>query len=459
MTVSQRAADILNSLRFGESRTTLASDLYAEQKEYHSWLLEDSKIVESISSISSGVAFRTIKRDFPGSSISFRSGATISCALSCMNELRDGAFPDRPAAYFSGTDRDEIFEERDPLPNEFPSLLRDIDAMLRSASTLVRQVTLRFDAGTKEKLVCPESGCSRNDTTIGTSFSIHVAVSDGNSAQAASDLVASAVGQTRFLRENDLSRRAAIVLERAVALLSAPKCPAGHFPVLLSGRTGGTMIHEACGHGLEADIVMKDFSTFRDKIGTSVASPDVSLVDDPTLPSIFGGYRFDDEGTEAKRTLLIDKGVLVTYLTDRDTSARMHLPLSGNGRRASFRHTPIPRMSATFLLPGKDTEHDLLREMDSGLYVTRLGGGEVDPTTGDFVFQVTEGFRVRSGKIGHPIRGALLIGNGPQVLQSIAGVGADMELFPGYCGKDGQDVPVSDGQPALLIPDLIVGGE
>lgn len=219
------------------------------------------------------------------------------------------------------------------------------------------------------------------------------------------------------------------------------------------------MIHEACGHGLEADIIMKDFSAFRDKIGTAVASPKVSIVDDPTLPAVFGGYRFDDEGTEAKRTLLIDNGVLKTYLTDRDTSARMRLPLSGNGRRASFRHPPIPRMSATILLPGKETERGLMQDMDSGLYVTRLGGGEVDPTTGDFVFQVTEGFRVLNGTIGHPIRGALLVGNGPQILQSIAGVGADMEIFPGYCGKDGQDVPVSDGQPALLIPDLIVGGE
>ena len=459
MTVSQRAADFLDSLCFGESRTMLASDLYAEQKEYNSWLLEDSKIVESISSISSGAAFRTVHRDFPCSSISFRSGANISRALSCVNELRNDDVAKRPAAYFSGTGDDAIFDEREPLPNEFPSILRDIDAMLRSASTLVRQVTLRFDTGTKEKLVYPENRCIRNETTTGTSFSIHVTVSDENGAQTASDLVASAAGQTRFLRDNDLSLRAVIVLERAVALLRAPKCPAGHFPVLLSGRTGGTMIHEACGHGLEADIVMKDFSTFRDRIGTSVASPEVSIVDDPTLPSVFGGYRFDDEGTEAQRTLLIDKGVLVTYLTDRDTSARTHLPLSGNGRRASFRHPPIPRMSATFLLPGKETEQNLLQDMDSGLYVTRLGGGEVDPTTGDFVFQVTEGFRVRSGKIGHPIRGALLIGNGPQVLQSIAGVGADMELFPGYCGKEGQDVPVSDGQPALLIPDLIVGGE
>ncbi len=459
MTVSQRAADLLDSLRFGESRAILGSDLYAEQRECHSWLLEDSKIVESISSISSGVAFRTLNRDFPGSSISFRSGATISRALSCMNELRNDTVPSRRPAYFSGTCNDTLFEERDPLPNIFPSFLHDIDTMLRSASTLVRQVTLRFDTGTKEKLVCPESGGIRNDTTIGTSFSIHVTVSDENGTQTASDLVASATGQTCFLRDNDLSRRAIIVLERAVALLKAPKCPAGHFPVLLSGRTGGTMIHEACGHALEADIVMKDFSAFRDRIGTSVASPDVSIVDDPTLPSVFGGYRFDDEGTEAQRTLLIDKGILATYLTDRDTSARMHLPLSGNGRRASFRHPPIPRMSATFLLPGKETEQDLLRDMDSGLFVTRLGGGEVDPTTGDFVFQVTEGFRVRSGKIGHPIRGALLIGNGPQILQSIAGVGADMELFPGYCGKDGQDVPVSDGQPALLVPDLVVGGE
>jgi TldD protein len=456
MTISHYAELLLDDIVSRKPRTSwLLNDLYAERTACHSWLLEDSKITESVSSFSSGVASRAVSPS--GTLLSFRSEATFSNALACMDDI----FGDTSAkaARAESGDREALFCGDARSQVLLPGIIRELDSMIRSSSSTVRQVTLRFDTGVKEKLIFPGENCVRNETAIRTSLSLHITVSDCDGMQTASDLIAGVAGCESFLRDNDLFERAKSLVERAVNFLSAPKCPAGRFPVLLSGKTGGTMIHEACGHGLEADIVMKDFSVFRDRLGDTVASPFVTIVDDPTSPCAYGGYGCDDEGTPSRRTVLVDRGVLNGYLTDRETSAKMSLPLTGNGRRASFRHVPIPRMSATSLLPGPEREESILDGMGNGLYVTRLGGGEVDPTTGDFVFQVTEGFQVQAGKVRNPVRGALLVGNGPDVLKSIAAVGDRMELFPGYCGKNGQDVPISDGQPALLIPDIVVGGE
>jgi TldD protein len=228
--------------------------------------------------------------------------------------------------------------------------------------------------------------------------------------------------------------------------------------VLLDGQAGGAMIHEACGHGLEADIVQKDFSTFRDKIGKFVASPIVTIVDDATLPGMWGSYSFDDEGTPASRNVLVENGVLKRYMTDVLSARRDGLPATGNGRRESYHDLPMPRMSNTFIAPGPNTFEAMLSGMKSGLLVKKMGGGEVDPTTGDFVFQVTEGYLVENGRVGALVKGATLAGNGPDALMDIEGVGRDLTLDSGTCGKSGQGVPVTDGQPAILIKKLTVGG-
>ena len=218
------------------------------------------------------------------------------------------------------------------------------------------------------------------------------------------------------------------------------------------------MIHEACGHGLEADIIQKDYSVYRDRLGEKVASPLVTLVDDATIPGAYGSYGVDDEGTPARRNILIDRGILRSYLTDVQSAQKGGIPLSGNGRRGSYRNLPIPRMSNTFLLPGEERLETILERAGSGLLVTKMGGGQVNPTSGDFVFQVTEAFLIEQGKVGRPVRGATLIGNGPEALRQIEAVGNDLHFEPGMCGKDGQSVPVTDGQPSLLIRSLLVGG-
>jgi len=218
------------------------------------------------------------------------------------------------------------------------------------------------------------------------------------------------------------------------------------------------MVHEACGHSLEADIVLKDHSSFRGSLGKRVASSLVTLADDPTLFGLYGSYPFDDEGTPSRRTALIKEGVLVSFLTDLLTSKEGSFPVTGNGRRTSYRHPPIPRMSNTFIMKGEGNPDEILAGVGKGLLVLKMGGGEVNPTSGDFVFHVTEGYLIEKGKRSYPVRNAILTGNGPEVLRDIDAVGDDLHYESGVCGKSGQHVPVTDGQPTIRIRRLVVGG-
>jgi TldD protein len=241
--------------------------------------------------------------------------------------------------------------------------------------------------------------------------------------------------------------------------LAARPAPAGTFPVILSSSAGGTMIHEACGHGLEADLALAGVSAFAGKLGQKVAAEGVTIIDDGTLPHKRGTSASDDEGRPTQRVVLIENGVLKAYLQSRKTSRRMGLPTTGNGRRESYRHLPIPRMRNTFLAPGHEAPEAILKDLERGLLVKRMGGGQVDTVTGNFVFQVTEGYWVEDGKPAYPVKNATLTGCGPEVLQGLTRIGSDLSHFDiGTCGKDGQGVPVSDALPTILCPALVVGG-
>jgi TldD protein len=229
--------------------------------------------------------------------------------------------------------------------------------------------------------------------------------------------------------------------------------------VVLGSEAGGTMVHEAIGHGLEGDSVSKDQSVYSGRVGEKVASELVSVVDDATLEGRRGSYVFDDEGHPAERTLLVDKGILKGYMHNRYSAERLKVSSTGNARRESFRHRPIVRMSNTMIAPLDSNPDSIILSVDDGLYVARMGGGQVDTSTGDFVFKVNEGYMIKNGKIGSPVRGATLIGNGPRILTQIDMVGNDLGFGIGSCGKDGQYVPVSDAQPTMRIPSITVGGE
>jgi TldD protein len=246
---------------------------------------------------------------------------------------------------------------------------------------------------------------------------------------------------------------------RAELMLSSRRIKAGVMPVVLSSSAGGTMIHEAVGHGLEADHAEEGLSIYSGRLGERVASPLITVLDDPTLSPLYGSYQYDDEGTKAKPVVLIEKGILKDFLYDRYEALKWGKTSNGRGRRESFRHIPIPRMSNTFIAKGETPAEEIIKSLDKGLLVKKMGGGEVNPLTGDFVFEVREGYYVEGGEVLFPVKGATLVGNGPKVLEIIDLVGDDLNFDPGTCGKDGQGVPVSDGQPTLRIPKLTVGGE
>ena len=242
--------------------------------------------------------------------------------------------------------------------------------------------------------------------------------------------------------------------------LGAEDCPAGEMDVVLGPGWPGILLHEAVGHGLEGDFNRKRTSAFSDRIGERVASRGVTVVDDGTLAERRGSLNVDDEGTPTQRNVLIEKGRLCGYLQDRLNARLMGVPATGNGRRESFMHHPMPRMTNTFMLAGEEDPEDVLRSVDRGLYAVSFGGGQVDITNGKFVFSASEAYEIEGGKIGRPLKGATLIGNGPDVMRRISRVGSDLRLDDGIgtCGKDGQSVPVGVGLPTIRIDGLTVGG-
>jgi len=323
----------------------------------------------------------------------------------------------------------------------------------------VRQISISYSEIDKHIRIWNSEGRMTEEWRTTLTFSISVVAEKDGLLQTAYDAVSGTAGFEYFDKVNviELSRK---VAERAVLRLSAPPAPLGEMPVIIAAQAGGTLIHEALGHPLEADAVQKGVSPmYISTVGKVVGNEKVSVLEDPTMAGQRGFYAFDDEGVPSERVVLIDHGVHKTYLYDRRTAKKAGVASNGHGRRESFRHRPIPRMANTFVAPGNDDPEMILRSVDNGLLVTKMGGGQVEPATGDFVFEVEEGFLIKDGQIGSLIRSANLLGNGPQVLKAIDLVGSDMGWSVGTCGKEGQGVPVSDGLPTLRIPKgIVVGG-
>jgi TldD protein len=241
-------------------------------------------------------------------------------------------------------------------------------------------------------------------------------------------------------------------------MLDGRPAPAGEMAVVVGPGDGGVLFHEACGHGLEVDHVQKDASVFKGRLGERIASPLVHGVDDGTVPGAWGTGAVDDEGNPTQRTVLFEEGVLAAYLYDRVRAERDGVASTGNGRRQSYAHLPIPRMTNSYILSGQDAPEDVIASTPSGLYARTLGGGQVNPATGDFVFGVSEGYLIENGRVTAPVRGANLIGNGPAILAAIDAVGNDFRTWDGVCGKEGQGVPVTAGSPTIRISRMTVGG-
>jgi TldD protein len=267
-----------------------------------------------------------------------------------------------------------------------------------------------------------------------------------------------ALAGLEFVRAHPPAEVAEVAARRAVTMLDSGPAPAGEMPVVLAPGMGGVLFHEAVGHPLEADIVDKEASVYRGKVGEHVASGLVNGVDDATVANGWGSFSFDDEGAPAQRTMLFEEGVLRGMLYDRLRAEKDGVPSTGNGRRQSYANAPIARMTNTYILNGTSKADDVLSSTERGVFVTALGGGQTNPASGDFVFGVSEGYLIEAGRVGRPVRGANLIGRAMEVMSSIDAVADDFDSWQGVCGKDGQSVPVDSGSPTLRIARITVGG-
>jgi len=337
-------------------------------------------------------------------------------------------------------------------------LLRRADEAARAESGDIRQVTAMFAQGVQSILVANSDGTLARDKRTRVRLMVQAVAARGNEVQSGMETPGAGRGFEHFEDGVVAETAAREAARRATLLLDADPAPAGAMPVVLGNGFGGVLFHEASGHGLEADAIAKRASVFAGRVGEMVASPLVTAVDDGTVSDAWGTLRIDDEGIPTRRNVLIEEGVLTGYMFDRLRARQDGRESTGNGRRQSYQHIPIPRMTNTFILPGLSTVQELIEATPYGLYAKTLGAGQVNPVTGDFVFAVTEGYLIENGRITRPVRNATIIGNGPAALRSVDMVADDLDLSPGTCGKDGQSVQVSVGQPHLRIAEVTVGG-
>jgi TldD protein len=336
-------------------------------------------------------------------------------------------------------------------------LLERANAIAREFDRRIQQVTIIYRETIQDIVVANTDGTYAPDRRVRLVFAVNAIARDGELQQTGYESIGGTVG-FEMMSEDAVVNVAHTAARRAILNLEAEPAPAGTFMVVLSSDAGGTLIHETVGHGLEADLNDRGLSVYAGKIGQKVASDLITVIDDGALPGRRGTSTIDDEGTPTRRNVLIENGVLRGYMTDRKHARKMGLPLSGNGRRESFRHLPICRMTNTMIAPGDGDPEKIMRSVAEGIFVKKMGGGQVDVVSGNFAFEITEGYRIKNGKLAGAIRGATLTGQGPTVMTQVDMVGSDLGFSVGTCGKDGQGAPVADAQPTIRIPAIVIGG-
>ncbi|HTO06706.1 MAG TPA: metalloprotease TldD [Myxococcota bacterium] len=339
-------------------------------------------------------------------------------------------------------------------------LLQEIDAYARSRDPRIAQVMASLSCEQRQLMIAASDGTWVTDVQPLVILRVQVIAAQGGRRETASQGAGGRYSLERLLDPAAWRAQVDEAVRLALVNLESVSCPAGSMDVVLGPGWPGILLHEAVGHGLEGDFNRKKTSAFSDKIGQRVAAPGVTVIDDGTIASRRGSLNVDDEGTPTGHNVLIEDGVLVGYMQDRLNARLMGMKPTGNGRRESYQHLPMPRMTNTFMLAGQDDPEEIVRSVKSGLYAVSFSGGQVDITSGKFVFSASEAYRIEDGKLGAPVKGATLIGNGPDVLTRVTRIGNDLKLDPGVgtCGKDGQGVPVGVGQPTLRIDGITVGG-
>lgn len=452
-----------NTLSIALSTGGEFAEIFVEDKRSSSAMLDDGRVEELTSGRDRGAGIRVIV----GGSTGFAHSADLSEA-GLQHAARAAAAAARGAGESGRVVAvSPVDVKRDPPVRIAPEdvakatkveLLELADAAARSEGSSISQVSARYGDSRRRILVANSDGLLAEDDQVRTLFSVSCVATGDTGLQTGRESVGRTIGFELFdlADVSELAQRAA---RRAITKLSARPAPSGAMPVVVGPGGGGVLFHEACGHGLEADLVAKSASVFANRVGEQVASPLVTLIDDGTMMGEWGHFAIDDEGHPAGRNVLIQDGVLTDYMWDHIRSRNEGRKGSGNGRRQSYQHLPMVRMTNTYISNGSDDPSEIVSSTDSGVYVAQLGGGQVNTATGDFVFGMTEAYLIENGEITEPIREGNLIGNGPEVLHRIDALGNDFAMgSPGTCGKDGQGVPVGDGTPTLRVTELTVGG-
>ena len=442
-----------------------AADVYLQATRYESWMLEDGIVKEGSHSIEQGAGVRAVSGEKTGFAYSDEIAlpTLLEAAGNARAIARQGAQgreaiagPNRPPALYLPIDPLHSLPEEDKI-----ALLKRLDEECRRLDPRVEQVIVSLSGSHEVVLVIGQDGALHGDVRPLVRLNVSVIVVDGDGRREQGSCGGGGRTDYRyFLEEGRAAGYAREAVRQALVNLDAEEAPAGTMTVVLGSGWPGILLHEAIGHGLEGDFNRKGTSAFSGRVGERVASPLCTVVDDGTIPNRRGSLTVDDEGTPTACTTLIENGILKGYMQDKLNARLMGVAPTGNGRRESYQHLPMPRMTNTYMLPGSHDPEEIIRSVKQGLYAKNFGGGQVDITSGKFVFSASEAYLIEDGRITRPVKGATLIGNGPDVLTRVSMVGNDLELDPGVgtCGKDGQSVPVGVGQPTLKVDGLTVGG-
>ena len=440
-------------------------ELFLENSKSESLVLDDGKIKNTSFDSSLGFGFRAVQDDktaFCHSNIISKKSLN-DASQNLVSNMNNGSKKVQKQSNPKRTNV-KLYEDKDPIENkpfkEKVELLKKIDDYVRQKNPNIKQVTASFFGEHQSVEIIKSDNQVYKDQRPLVRFNVSVMMERNGKKETGSYGTGGRMDYENYLGSDNWKTICDEAIRQAEVNLDSKPAPAGEMKVVLGPGWPGIILHEAIGHGLEGDFNRKKTSAFHNLVGQKIANENVTVVDDGTIASRRGSLTIDDEGTPTSRNILIENGILKNFMQDRMNAKLMKVEPTGNGRRESFEYAPMPRMTNTFMINGNHTQDEMIKSVDKGIYAVSFGGGQVDITNGKFVFSCTEAYEINNGKIGAPLKGVTLIGNGPDILTKVSMVGNDMKLDPGIgtCGKAGQWVPVGVGQPSILVDQITVGG-
>ena len=438
------------------------AEIFAENTVNHSISMIASKVDSVKDTVIAGAAIRVYKgmRSVMASTVDTSESGLLKCAESAAEALGQGT------ACIDIVLKERLFGDIHPVKivpssctnKEKVDILKQGYFAAKEYDESVVQVSGSLLDVDHNILIANTEGTYAQDRQIRTRMAVSAVADKGTGTQTGFFGPGRRMGLETFIDLIDPKHVGEVAAKQAVTMAGAGYCPAGVMPVAIESGFGGVIFHEACGHGLEASSVAYGQSVFAGKLGQKIANEKVTAIDDGTIPGAWGSINIDDEGTPAQRNVLIENGILKSYMIDKFNGRRMGMASTGNSRRQSYRYTPTSRMTNTFIAPGEDKNEDIISSIEYGLYAASMGGGSVNPVTGEFNFSVNEGYMIRDGKICEPVRGAALVGKGSEVIQNIDMVGSDLDMGQGMCGSSSGSVPTNVGQPLIRVSTITVGG-